>query len=117
MNTTLQTITPVNPDAKLEPVVYTGPKALEGRPPEGVYVAYEEASGASAGVWTSEAGVINIKNRTRGEFCYLLEGQVEITDETGQTFKFSAGSAFVIPKGFTGKWSMPIAVKKYFAEF
>ncbi|MGL4609588.1 MAG: cupin domain-containing protein [Trueperaceae bacterium] len=60
---------------------------------------------------------MQIKNRARGEFCYLLEGQVDITDETGQVFKFGAGEAFLIPKGFTGTWFMPVAVKKYFAEF
>ncbi len=92
-------------------------KLSKGRPPEGVFVAYEEITGASAGVWSSEAGTINIKNRARGEFCVLLEGQVEITDETGQTLRFTKGDALVIPKGFTGKWFMPVPVKKYFAEF
>ena len=41
MNAILKTIMPVHPNASLEPVVYSGPKALEGRPPEGVHVAYQ----------------------------------------------------------------------------
>ena len=48
------------------------------------------------------------------EFCYLIEGDVKISDSEGNYSEFSAGDAFVVEPGFDGVWESKTAVRKYF---
>ena len=46
------------------------------------------------------------------EFMYFLEGQVEITDEGGESTVYGRGDAIVMPKGFNGTWRQLSPIKK-----
>ena len=46
------------------------------------------------------------------EFMYFLEGQVEITDESGTSRIYGPGDAIVMPKGFNGTWRQLSPIKK-----
>jgi len=46
------------------------------------------------------------------EFMYFLEGQVEITDEDGESTVYGRGDAIVMPKGFNGTWRQLSPIKK-----
>ena len=46
------------------------------------------------------------------EVMYFVEGQVEITDESGSARIYGPGDALVMPKGFGGTWRQLSPIKK-----
>jgi len=82
------------------------------------YIAYSYKNGHfNSGVWACDAGTIKIENLAVHETCVLIEGIVEITDENGKIEVFNACDAFVLPKGFSGTWHMPVPIKKFNAIY
>jgi uncharacterized cupin superfamily protein len=82
------------------------------------YTAYKDPSGVfTAGVWACDAGTLQIEDLAIDEACYLIEGEVVITDRHGNTERFVAGDAFLLHRGFVGTWHMPVPIKKYNAMF
>ncbi len=76
--------------------------------------AYADPTGAlSCGIWRSAPNRIEV-NYTKDEFCYIVEGEVHLTDAAGKTEIYRAGQGFVVPAGFKGIWDMPVAVVKYY---
>jgi uncharacterized protein len=66
-----------------------------------------------AGIWHSSVGAKSV-NYTEEEVCVILEGRVRLTDMSGRTKEFAAGSTFVLPAGFKGIWETLEAVKKIY---
>jgi len=88
--------------------------AVDGARSPMSHTAYIDPTGCfTAGVWACDAGTLEIRNLSVDEACYLIEGRVVITDADGNSEEFRAGEGFVLPKGFTGTWHMPVAIKKY----
>jgi uncharacterized cupin superfamily protein len=82
------------------------------------YTAYTDPSGVfTAGVWGCNAGTLKIDNLMVDESCYLIEGEVVLTDQYGNTERFVAGEAFLVKRGFVGTWHMPKPIRKYNAMF
>lgn len=82
------------------------------------YTAYMDPSGVfTAGVWACDAGTLRIEDLAIDEACYLIEGEVVITDRAGNTETFRAGEGFLLRRGFTGTWHMPRPIRKYNAMF
>lgn len=46
------------------------------------------------------------------ELMYLLQGQVAITDQAGNSRTYGAGDSFLMPRGFNGSWHQSVSVKK-----
>lgn len=92
--------------------------AVEGaRDPRG-YTAFTDPSGVfTAGVWACDAGTLEIVDLAIDEACYLIEGEVIITDRQGRRERYVAGDAFLLKRGFTGTWHMPGPIRKYNAMF
>lgn len=113
-------IDPNGPLAQGLPSVSHDPSdtAIEGaRYPSG-YTAYKDPSGVfTAGVWACDAGTLKIEDLAIDEACYLIMGEVVITDSQGNSERFVAGDAFVLHRGFVGTWHMPVPIKKYNAMF
>ena len=66
------------------------------------------------GVWQATPGVNkSIKGETF-EFCYLLEGVVELTPEDGEPVTYKAGDCFVMKPGYRGLWRTIETVKKIY---
>jgi uncharacterized cupin superfamily protein len=58
------------------------------------HTAYTDPSGVfTAGVWACDAGTLEIDNLAVDEACYLIEGEVIISDPHGNTDRFVAGEA------------------------
>ena len=56
------------------------------------------------GVWEATPGTtVSIKGDTF-EFCHILSGRVEISEEGGETHAFAAGDSLVMKPGFVGRW-------------
>ena len=82
------------------------------------HTAYTDPSGVfTAGVWACDAGTLKIDNLAIDEACYLIEGEVIITDSDGNSERFVAGEAFLLYRGFVGTWHMPVPIRKYNAMF
>jgi hypothetical protein len=76
---------------------------------------YQSSNGAfSAGFWSSEAARHDIQY-TMDELCFILEGQVRLTDANGHVESYGAGDVFLIPAGFTGVWETVEPTKKFYA--
>jgi len=92
--------------------------ALQGALCPHAYTAYRDPSGVfTAGVWACDAGTLKIENLAIDEACYLIEGEVIITDRHGNSERFVAGEAFLLKRGFVGTWHMPCPILKYNAMF
>ena len=49
------------------------------------------------------------------EFCYILEGQVDITTEDGEIVSIGPGDFVVFPRGLKCEWKVRQSVLKYFS--
>ncbi|MCW2395764.1 MULTISPECIES: cupin domain-containing protein [unclassified Sphingobium] len=82
------------------------------------YTAYRDPSNVfTAGVWACDAGTLEIEDLAIDEACYLIEGEVTVTDRYGNSETYKAGEAFLLHRGFSGTWHMPRAILKYNAMF
>jgi uncharacterized protein len=68
----------------------------------------------TSGVWESEAFCKKKSHPDSMEFCYILEGRVDISDTQGNVASFGAGDAFIVEAGFDGMWESLTRVRKYF---
>jgi uncharacterized cupin superfamily protein len=87
---------------------------LEGARAPHALNAYSDATNMlSAGVWQCDAGTLKLADLPIHEVCVLIEGEVVITSDDGRSERYAAGDAFILHKGFSGTWHMPVATKKY----
>ena len=96
----------------------TSDTVVEGAAHPTAYTAYTDPSGVfTVGVWACDAGTLAINDLAIDEACYLLEGEVIITDAEGHSERYVAGDAFLLKRGFVGTWHMPTPILKYNAMF
>jgi len=91
------------------------PTRTEGNPVHDAWPVFKGANEkVRSGIWQSSAGawVTEISGYT--EFCYIIEGEAQVTDQDGRVNHIKTGDAFVMPDGFTGRWEVAQFVKKYF---
>ena len=113
-------INAAGPDGKGLPVTRHDPSdtPVQGAEHPLAYTAYTDPSGVfTVGVWACDAGTLRIEDLAIDEACYLIEGEVIITDQHGNTERFVAGEAFLLERGFVGTWHMPRPILKYNAMF
>ena len=73
----------------------------------------EAAGGIYAGIWQSTPGKWRI-SYDEWEFCHIISGEAELTNEDGKSWRFRKGDAFIIPAGFKGAWETKKKVKKHY---
>lgn len=67
-----------------------------------------------SGVWEATPGLTrSIKGETF-EFCHILSGVIEITEDGQQPVTYCAGDSFVMKPGFTGTWRTIESVRKIY---
>jgi len=71
-------------------------------------------SRAVAAFWTGEPGWVDIRRWPYHEVCVMLTGRVAVTEAGGERREFGAGDAFVIPRGFSGRWETLTPTTKVF---
>ena len=64
-------------------------------------------------IWTKEASEFPWSYSDR-ETCYLLEGEVEVTPEGGETVRFGKGDLVTFPEGMSCTWKILKGVKKHY---
>lgn len=97
------------PDMPIEPSWI-----LEGTPEAKGTVLLQSADKLiSSGLWSCSAGKFNW-TFAWDEFVYVLEGEVTISEEGGETYTLKAGDCAHFPLGLKTKWHVPDFVKKAF---
>lgn len=66
------------------------------------------------GVWEATPGETRSIKGTTFEFCHILSGVVELTEDGGETVAYRAGDSFVMKPGFTGVWRTIETVRKIY---
>jgi uncharacterized cupin superfamily protein len=95
---------PPRPAVDAEDYFVAPEKLVEGNPKQTVWIEYQDASTQfCAGLWASEPGAWRIRY-TEEEYCRILEGRSEITDEAGHAVTVGPGDEFTIPAGFVATW-------------
>jgi uncharacterized cupin superfamily protein len=64
----------------------------------------DAGDGVRAGVWEVTPGAYRAIKGTTWEFCSILSGVSEITEDGKEPVVMRAGDAFVMKPGFTGVW-------------
>jgi len=95
-----------------------GPAAAEGAdggdPIESAHEYYSK-DGRTSGVWECSPGRLLEEHHGEDEFCTILSGTVEITDNTtGHGETFVAGDSFFLPKGSNLTWVVHETVRKFY---
>lgn len=67
-----------------------------------------------SGIWEASPGLTQCLKPTTYEYCYLLEGAVEISETDGQTKIYRAGDVFGLKPGFEGTWRTLEPLKKFY---
>ncbi|MBE9398227.1 cupin domain-containing protein [Pontibacterium sp. N1Y112] len=89
-------------------------RLLKGDPKQGIVNYVEELDGKFiAGLWESEPGKWKAVPGRR-EFCYIISGDVIISDAKGGQKRYKAGDSFMLPYGFDGYWEVLETCQKYY---
>jgi len=93
----------------------TGPRAGAdaGTPTTWTRVLFESGP-IGCGVWECTPGGWTIEDRPNTEIIHVLRGSATITDADGNRHELTAGSAHVLPKGWSGRWDVTQTVRKLY---
>ena len=79
-------------------------------------VLYTDAAGElTAGLWESGPGAWKI-DTLESEYVRLLQGEIRVTDEKGESRHFVPGDSFFVAVGFKGIWESIGPVRKVFVS-
>jgi len=80
-------------------------RVIAGEPITQSWPQVADLNGAvDAGVWEiTPSENVSIKDGI-SEFCLILEGLIELTADTGESWTFRKGDAFLMKDGWRGKW-------------
>ena len=64
-------------------------------------------------LYESEAAVIDVSYPfPYDEYVFVVEGEVILTSTSGERQRYGVGESFVVPKGWTGTWDMPVKYRE-----
>jgi uncharacterized protein len=89
-------------------------RKLEGNPLLKTWEQDTYQDSISTGVFQAEPGMNISRKGGTYEFCYILEGIVEITENGAQPIIYKAGDSFVMKPGFVGTWRTIETAKKIY---
>ena len=98
----------VDPWPLPESQINTGDPQAAGR-----FLWQSEDKRLGNGVWTCTPGSFTW-DYTWDETIYLLEGEVTIADQDGNSHTYGAGDLFYVPTGTRSTWEVTKAVRKVF---
>lgn len=106
----------MNPRAELTPAVSTDPFEIRDRKPvqRNKTVFTNDTGNMSMGLWDSEAMISVMRPFPIHEFVQMLEGEITITEESGDTQIFKTRDCFFVPKGTVCSWTIEVYAKIYY---
>lgn len=73
-----------------------------------------DAGRIKTGIWEATPGTTRSIKGDTWEFCTILSGVVELTEDGGEPVTFKRGDTFVMQPGFTGNWKTVETLRKLF---
>lgn len=73
----------------------------------------ERREASSWPIWTKEVSEFPYEYDVK-ETCLILEGEVTVTNESGEQFRFGAGDWVVFPQGMRCTWKISRPVRKHY---
>lgn len=101
-------------DLKSVPWQPTDIPLSEGMVPLGRTYYTDRSGKLTSGIWTCNAGNVEIKDNPVEEICFITKGTVRITDALGRSETFGPGECVALPRGFNGVWSQSDDFAKFF---
>ncbi len=89
--------------------------ADQGNPQTAGRILYT-GHGMQTGVWECTPGGWDTVDRPATEAMIFLSGRARLTTAGSEPMIFQAGDAFVLPKGWNGRWEVLETVRKFFVE-
>lgn len=71
----------------------------------------------TVGVWAADPYSEYVTDHDVYEYTLVLEGQVTLTDATGEAHTFTAGDAFTVAPGWTGEYRVDEPLLKHFVIY
>ena len=68
---------------------------------------YSEDGNFGIGVWESKPGETTYTDLEYDELMYVLDGEIVMTDEQGNSSSYAPGEGVVLPKGYSGTLAVP----------
>jgi hypothetical protein len=91
------------------------PTSCEGNQREVAKELWRSADGATRiGVWECTVGRFTADRTAMAELCHILSGRVTLHDADGTARDFGPGEMFVLPKGWTGEWTIHDRTRKIY---
>lgn len=90
--------------------------AVEGKPKASMKTWIQHTSNDESiisGVWHATIGFYHT-TYVAYEFVHLMEGNITITPDGGESQDYGPGDGFVVEPGFKGVWEITKPVKKHF---
>jgi uncharacterized cupin superfamily protein len=105
-----------SPDGGMKPMGYISADLVaDGIAEERGHIFFTNSTGnVNVGVWQCTPCTEETRDYPYDQCCFVLEGTMTITDQSGHTETFKPGDAFVIPRGFNGFFRMTGDFKNYF---
>lgn len=90
-------------------------RSIQGNPTLTTWAQDDNFDGkVKIGIWEAKEGTIRSAKDGICEFCHILEGVVEITQDGEEPVTYRAGDSFVMKQGFVGKWKTIETVRKIY---
>lgn len=104
-----------NPAFEPKPGAPLAERLVSGNPLFKTWLQDASRDGAiRTGVWEASPGEYRSFKGASFEFCYILEGVIELTEEGQEPRRFKAGDSFVMKPGYKGVWKTIETVRKLY---
>lgn len=91
------------------------PTSIEGDQQEAARELWRSADGVTRiGIWECTPGRFTADRTAMAELCHILSGTVTLHNADGTTRAIGAGELFVLPKGWTGEWTIHTQTRKIY---
>lgn len=67
-----------------------------------------------SGIWEATPGTTHSIKGDAFEYCHILEGRCEVTENGGETRVFGPGDSFLLKPGFVGRWTTTETLRKIY---
>ncbi|AYD04819.1 cupin domain-containing protein [Neorhizobium sp. NCHU2750] len=90
-------------------------KVVSGNPEFKVWRQDDDRNGAiRTGIWEATPGAFTIAKGQNYEYCHILKGMLELSEDGEKPVVYKAGDSFVMKPGFSGVWKTILTVRKIF---
>lgn len=104
-----------NPQTTPRESVAAPDRLISGDPSFRTWALDESRDGTvHTGIWEATPGETRSIKGTTFEFCHIISGVIELTENGGEPVTYRAGDSFIMKPGFIGVWRTIETVRKIY---